>query len=364
MSGESQTKREKVYITDRSAVETDDACGMRFWWNRLALGGGIVPKDEPLALAVGRAVHEDLSEMATADISEAGLQARIDAIVNALTLEDIEQVDKMEVLFRRLGWLTAWALYIEPKIRSKYDTVMVEDELVLDRTPVWVAVTPDRVLRDKKDGKLVYLEYKSTQQSGPKWLSSWHFSIQLHIGLAAIEEELGEPVKFGQIVGLSKGYYAQGSNRLRHPYVWGWVNTKTQQWTWKYDSARGADWVEAPVWDYPDGLVEWVKMVGEEAAVSQFPMTAPIFLHRGMLDEWIERRKAREAQIEATKTECLTDERLRGIVFEKRTSKCRPAWGDPCPYARLCWNRGAVGDVLQYGDFVKRVPHHHVTEED
>lgn len=357
----------KTFITDRSAVETDDACGMRFWWNRKALGGGIMPKDEPLALEVGRAVHEDLSEMATADISEDALQARVDDIVDRLTLDDIEQTDKMEVLFRRLGWLVAWALYIEPVIRAKYDTVMVEDELVLDRTPLWVAVTPDRVLRDKHDGKLVYLEYKSTQQAGPKWLSSWHFSIQLHIGMAAIAEELEEPVKFGQIVGLLKGYYAPSNNRLRHPYVWAWTNAKTGEWTWRYDAARGADWTEAPVWDYPGGLVKWVKFVGQEAAVSQFPMTAPIFLHPQMLQEWVTRRTAREAQIEISKDACLTNETTRGIVFEKRTSKCRPAWGDPCPYTRLCWNRGSSSDeeeILKGGDFVKRIPHHNVTEEE
>jgi len=46
-------------------------------------------------------------------------------------------------------------------------------------------------------------------------------------------------------------------------------------------------------------------------------------------------------------------------VFEQRTSKCRPAFGDQCPYLPLCWNVSMQDNPLAKG-FVPRVPHHEV----
>ena len=211
----------KIYYEDRSGAELDDRCGQAYFWNRIFNGHGIVRIGEPLALAVGRATHEDIGSLGEMkDISPAGLQEAIDGILENIREEDKQNVSKMEILYRRLGWLAAWGLYMEPKIREVYDHVSVEAELILDRDPLWVGVTPDRVLRDRSSGKLVYKELKTTITANYKWLQSWAFMPQLHIGMAAIGEELEERVAHSQIVGLMKGYYDK-DQKLRHPYVWG-----------------------------------------------------------------------------------------------------------------------------------------------
>jgi hypothetical protein len=265
----------------------------------------------------------------------------------------------MELLYRRLGWFAAWGLFKEPFIRKDWETIHVEKELILDRSPLWVQVTPDRLMRRKDDPTFMkYMEYKSSISASKKWLDSWRFQIQLHTSLKAVQEELGESIRYAQVVGLMKGSYSNSDNRLTHPYVWGYYNESTKEWTHSYEKARSASWSPMPVWEYPGGVVDWVLRAGADTAANIFPSTAPIFLDERMLEQWITRRKARAQQVEMVKEVCLKDEKLRSIYFEPRTSKCRPAFGDACPYVPLCWNAERAKAPFATGDFVKRTPHH------
>lgn len=358
---EEAIKLSEIFITDRTSAETDDRCGMKFWLYKKEADAGIVPKEEPLALSLGRQTHEDLALLAEMrDISPAGLSAVVDPILGALTEEDRFQQDKMELLYRRLGWFVAYGLFIEPGIRARYENVHIEKEIILDRTPLWVAVTPDRVLRNRESGKLEYREYKTSISASQKWMQSWHFAIQLHIGIAAIGEELGEKVNFAQVQALMKGDYSSVDHRLVHPYAWGYRNSKTSEWTHSYLQAKGSDWEPMPVWEYPGGLVAWVIKCGKEVAEQQFPYSPPVFLNARMLDEWVTRRTARERQVRIVTPLCRENPTLKSIYFEKRTSQCRPAFGDACPYLRVCWNATLAENPLLSEDFVKRTPHHEI----
>lgn len=357
---ESSTKPLR-FITDRSAVRLDDQCGMKYYLNRKEAGIGIVPKKEALALAIGRETHVDLSAIAEMeDISEEAIEAAVGDILSPITEEDKHEQQKMEMLYRRLGWLAAYALYMEPDIRATYDTVNVEDETILDRDPLWVAVTPDRVLRHKVSKHLEYREYKTTITASKKWMESWPYAIQLHLGLAAVQEELHEDIKFAQIMGLLKGNESAMDHRLLHPYVWAWYNTRHATWTHEYEKARGAEWVPMPVWEYPGGIVQWVKRLGPEIAKAQFPFSPPVFLNRRMLDEWVSRRLRRERIIRNTENACRTDFGLRSNIFERRTDICRPPFGDACPYLLVCWNAEAQRAPLATGEYEVRIPHHNV----
>ena len=346
-----------IYLTDRTACETDDKCGMRFWWNRIEGRRGIVPKKEAFALKIGREIHEDLATIAEMeDISAPEINKIIREITDPLTSDDKLHRETMEILYRRLGWIAAFALFVEPKIRRDFETVQIEGEIILDRDPLWIAVTPDRVLRHREGKYLVYREYKSTISAGPKWVSHWPYDIQIHIGLKAVEEELEEKVAYAQVMGLMKG--DSRGDRLMHPYVWGYKNEKTSSWTHDYTKARAAEWHPAPVWDYPGGVVEWVQLLGEEVATSQFPHSAPVFLNERMLNDFVSRRIAREAEIALVKEDCRTNRDQRVIFFEPRTNQCRPAFGDPCPYLGCCWNAAMNENPIASGDFEERVPHH------
>lgn len=349
----------KIMLLDRSGGETADRCAMAYWHNRIACDGGIVPVDTSPHLEVGRDVHEDLQAIATLeDISAENIGRIVEhGLVEALAgSSELDQVAK-EVAYRRFGWAAAFALFIEPRIRELYENESVEGELILDREPLWIPVTPDRVLRSRQTGKRVYREYKSTISSSGKWLGSWRRAPQLHLGMAAIEED-GMEIAYAQVMGLMKGQVRDG--RLAHPYVWGYRNTATGKWSHDYQQARGSNWSPAPVWEYPGGLVEWVVNCGADTASQQFPHTEPIFLNRPLVDSYVARWTAQLAQWGTVEELCKHDANARAVFFPQRTGQCEPPFGDPCPYRMACWNAAVNADPLGSGHYVKRVPHHEV----
>lgn len=350
-----------IYLTDRSSAEMDDTCGMKYWWNKKACGQGIVSVHESIYLTTGREVHEDFAALAMLDnLSPNSLQSYIDEHMLAhLTDEDRENPKTMEHVYRRAGWFAAWGLFIEPQIRDEFEHVSVEGEIIFDRNPLWVAVTPDRVLRHRRDGYVVYKEFKSTITAQKKWLDSWSYAIQLHLGMKALEEELKEKVRFAQIIGLMKGSEGYGDNpHLSHPYVWAWYNASTKKWTSEYSQARSAQWEKMPVWEFDGGIVQWVIQCGEDTARSQFPHTGPVFLNDHMLNQWIEERTTREMLIADARGH---DGTLWDMgVFPHSLKNCRPAFGDACDYQLACWNATVGANPLASGEYIKRTPHHHM----
>lgn len=343
-------------LTDRTTAETDDRCGMRRWWYKHEGGIGIVPVQEAIALRVGRDVHEDLATLATLeDISVPKIKDLIEELRHANDTPGLS-LSEREVLYRRLGWLAAYAIFVEPRVRAEYETIGVEEEHILDRSPLWISYTPDRYLRHREGRYLVYREYKSTISASTKWLASWAFAPQIHIGIAGMQEELGEKVAFGQVMGLMKGDTREG--RLNHPYVWGWYNSSTSEWTHEYSKARTAAWTKMPIWEFPGGTVEWVLKCGEDVAKGQFPHTPPIFYNERLLNDWVTRRTAREIEVAEVVEECRVDWNKRVMYFEPRTAQCRPPFGDSCPYLLPCHNAAVRENPLACSDFKQRVPHH------
>lgn len=349
------------FLIDRSGAELDDQCGQAFWWNRLEGKRGIMPRAEAAALQVGREIHEDLATIAVGpDVSPDGLHRWASALLSGMAGDEPSQ-QVLEFLYRRLGWVVAFALFVEPTIRETFENVLVEGELILDRSPLLVATTPDRILRHRQEGYLVYREYKSTISAGPKWMDSWAYAPQLHTGMAAVSEEFGEPVRYAQVMGLLKGTPSYTDGRLLHPFVWGYYNEKTGGWTSEYENAKSSGWRPMPVWEYPRGVVAWItEVVGREAALAVFPHTAPVFYNARLLEDWIRRRTHREQVIAAVKEECRSDPATRAIYFERRTRSCRPAFGDACPYRLACWNAVVEANPLASEDYIERVPHHEI----
>lgn len=349
-----------ILLTDRTSAETDDTCGMRFWFYKHAGGHGIIPLNEVIHFTVGREIHEDLAMIAgMPDLSPDAIRAAISALMPG-DFDAFSQAEK-ERITRRLGWFAAYALYIEPMVRATFEDVAVESELILDRTPLWVAITPDRILRHRRDGYLVYREYKSTISASNKWLNSWKYAIQLHTSMAAVSEELGEPVRYAQVMGLMKGTIR--SDRLSHPYVWAWYHEGRKEWTHDYTRGRGAGWAPMPVWEYPGGIVSWVEALGAEVAAEQFPHTEPIFPDTGILDDWVARRTQREMDIAADLAAAQADPLVRAVLFPKITKQCVPAFGDACAYLGVCRNATWRHNPEAHPDYVERIPHHAIELE-
>lgn len=356
-----QTPVSTKFYTDRSAAELDDKCGMAFFWNRLYGKRGIVPKKDALALRIGAETHEDLAKIAMMrDISADALKDMVADLMSGLSDDDRLNQPYMELLYRRMGWFVGFAMFIEPLLRDEYVDLGVEKELILDRDPLFIGVTPDRVLQNRQDKSITYLEYKTTKTCTTGWLLGWNYRPQLHLGMAAIGEELGQPVKFARIMALQKGHYSHADHRLLHPYVWAWYNHEQNRWTHSYEEARSKDWARMPVWEFPGGIVEWVSKCGPEVAKDQFPFTQPIFFNKSLLDGWVARRLNRERRIHPIVEVSQKNIHVRRIHFEMRTAQCMPPYGEACPFIQACYNSTVNENPFIHGEYIERTPHHDV----
>ena len=339
----------KVLLIDRSATELFNRCPRAFYWDRVM---NISPVERPEALEVGSDIHNDLQRVAEAP--------DLDVLLTEVEVEYAVGMSEgqlaRELHSRRYGWMAAFALFIEPRIRELYESTSVEHELILDRTPLWIPVTPDRILKHRSSGHVVYREYKSTISSSGKWLNSWKKAPQLHLGIKALQED-GLDVSYAQVMGLMKGTIRDG--RLAHPYTWGYRH-QGGQWTHDYNNARGQMWSAAPVWEFPGGIVEWVRRAGKETAEAQFPHTEPVFLNEDLLNEFVSYWTAQTKEIALMEEGCKTSTELRTLVFPMKTTNCAPAFGDPCPYRWTCWNKRVHDDPIGSGYYIEREPHHEV----
>ena len=374
--GAERRKVDRVHMTDIESIQLDDQCGMKFWWAKLDGGRGLVRREDALKDQLGLEIHEDLYTISQMeDISPKAIQEALDDILSPLTAEDRQNRKRMELLYRRLGWIAAFALYIEPSLRRAYDPVLKEGkppdrELIFEHDPLWVVVKPDRLLMDKATNEVLYHEYLPSTNTGRQWLHSHHYKVRLHAGLAAlqndlIDTDLGKREMFGQVRALSLGFESSTDGHLVHPYVYGYHSKAKQEWTCSSAlSARGNGvWDVAPIWTFPGGIVSWVQACGEEIAKAQFPLSPKVKLNEYALNEWAARRIHRERTIASLRTTAQENHYLRKIHFEKRTDHCYPEQGPPCPFLKLCWDKKLAEGPISSGLFVQNVPNLHMVTE-
>lgn len=339
-----------IILTDRTTIETDWECGRKRWWYKEFGGTGIVPTDEADYFKWGKEIHNDNEELAAT--------GQVDPILAKILEEagDISQrpAYELEPIWRRMGWIAAYAEYVEPKLQEEFEDVLVEGELVLDRSPLWINVIPDRVQRFRSGpnkGRLLYREYKTTKFVNQGWLDYWPHAIQLHLGIKAIEEELQEPIAYAVVEARLKGDVSYG--RLNHPYVWAKVNDKGE-WFPAYETKAPLTYM--PIWQYEGGVREWVKRCGEETAIKQFAQSRPIFCDARLVEEVVKARLQREETIR----EWRSDGELGNFssLFEMHTTKCSPVIGSKCPYLDACFNMAVGDDPIASGRYRTRVPHH------
>lgn len=341
-----------VYVTDVQEAEVDDVCPRRTWFSRFEGGNGILSRDTLLSDLMVAETHKDLRFLkGMADISPEAVQMQVDNIRAGLTGEDTLEVKKMELLYRRLGWFAAYALYVEPGMRALYEDIPVEFEVPLDHDPFWVMVKPDRVVRNRVNGEVTYLEYVP-MPPGPnhrKWLEQWTFNARLHLGMAAVEDSVkfqgkGIYVTDGQVMGLNEGYFSSFDGKLCHPYVWGYYNRTTTQWSAAF-KPEAEGFKMTPVWEFPGGIVGWVQLCGSTTAAHQFPYSPAVELDNRLVDEWVSRRLHRERTIGSMRDVCDKNDHLRKIHFERRTGQCVPIIGPKCPYQAVCWSAKGSSEV-------------------
>lgn len=352
-----EAPRKPVFLTNISTVEQDDACGMRYWLSNIEGGSGIINKETFFSQTMESQIHNDLKIIASMkDLVPAKLYHMVKEITDPLTEADKADTVKMEQLYRRLGLVVAFALFQEPVIRASYITIPIDSSIVLDRNPLWVIVHPDRILKDRKTDEVIYRKY-TLQPAGifhRNWLQSWHYSMELHAGIAAAGEHLrdqGIGIEFGQMLGMGAGYRSNTDGRLIHPYVYGYRNAKTGEWDSSMKEPR-KDWSIAPSWEFGGGIVGWVTKLGESVSNSIFHLSPSVTLNNDMLREWTNRRIHRERAVRTARHMSMTNIYQRGINFERRTSQCRPTEGEACQFLKACWRKDFMESPLKSPDFM------------
>lgn len=341
-----------TYLTDVNSSEMDDSCPMKTWHSRFEGGRGIEPKEGIVTKRILEETHADLRMLANLeDLSAENIQRICNEAVAGLTDEDYKDRQKMEFLYRRLGWFAAFATFIEPTIRGQYENVPCDSEVVLDHDPLWVIATPDRLLKHRATDELLYREYVLMPASltNRKWLQQWHYNIRAHIGMAATEDAMKVKVTFGQIMGLSEGYISTIDARLVHPYVYGYH--RGDEWSPNFKTEDDG-WKRAPIWEFTGGIVNWVTLCGRTMAENQFPFSPYIIKNAHLVDEWCARRLSRERTIRNMTDVAHTNYHIRGLHFQKHTSQCKPADGSECQFLKACWNPELKVNPFKSGDYI------------
>ena len=357
---QAQSGSRVVYLTDVSQVETDDTCRMRYWFRHQEGGKGILNKETVVSQLLDTEIHNDLRSLSRMDnISPLAIQDLINDVLSHLTLEDKQDTGKMELLYRRLGWFAAFAIYREPTIRATYDTLPSDEAFILDKDPLWVVAYPDRIVKDKQTGEIAYWEYV---QMGPgltqeRWKQGWHYNIRLHVGLAAAAANLDkdQTPSVAHAIGIGRGFHSLLDHRLCHPYVYGYRNPITREWAATIDNRQGA-WEKQPVWDFPEGIVAWVRLCGEHTAKGQFQMSPPVTLNKDILDHWCAHRVHREREITHIKTISAANFHIRAVYFPMAPAQCYPALEPTCPFITACWDPKVSAMPLKSGQFVSALP--------
>lgn len=339
------TSPSEAYVESRSAIETDWECGMKYWWSQLEGGRGISPVEQETYFTDGTEAHAGLEGVARlADPSDfLGLLPAAPSEPDQIAFEKWS---------RLCGWIASFAMFIEPGIREEEEFVSVEHEVTLDRHPYYLGVIPDRIGRGRESGRLRYREWKTTSATDTKnFADYWPHAVQLHLGLQAVEEELGEEVEWGQVMGLLKGKEGR-DGKLAHPYVWAWW--KGGEWLTEY--AYKAE--KVPVWEYPGGVAEWVRRLGPGVAAEVFPRSRRVYRDPRLIDALVAQRKQRVISIASVRELAQKSWEDRVLWFEQRFTRCRPMYGSPCAYREACWNASVNVDPVGSGLYVPRVPHH------
>jgi hypothetical protein len=251
------------------------------------------------------------------------------------------------------GLLRGFYLHAWPLLMQQYPNIkMLEQPLVYKHDGVGMMAKPDIVLSDN-DGINVYVEYKSTSSKKDTWINSWDTAIQLHSTVKAIEAKLGEKVESVIVQGLYKGYESYG--KQSSPFCYAYKRNGNPPFTQdQYEYAYKAGFKRYPTWQLPGGVKEWVETMPSHVLAEQFPQTPPIFINEPLIEAFFKQRAIREHEIltasqlmEKYKDDPGQVQYELDRVFPQKFDQCRPSFGSPCSYLKLC--HGSVQDPIAQG---------------
>ena len=351
----------QFFMPDIADIEAGDTCQMKRWWQVEAEGSGILKASTLPETTIKAQLIRDLRMISTLeDISVTAMDNIVQDALDGLPPEVKSNTKLLELMYRRLGMVVAYALFIEPGIRALYDTIPISSDVILERKPLNLILHPGRLLKDKVSGTLIYQEFihKPAGFFNRAWIDGQAYNLRIHATTIAIEEEIQEDLKgatihTAQAVGLEEGYRSSITGNLNHIYVWAAKDTSSGEWRRSMPTTDNKTWTDAPIWDYPGGLVGWVQRCGESAAKALFP-TSPTFSRDvPKVNAWCGGLVHRERHIMMATAQCQGNVHLRAAMFPRTTTACKPGVGEPCPFIAACWRPGVESNPLGDGTYMK-----------
>lgn len=364
-------------LISRTSSTADWNCPRAFYNGYLYGGVGLAKESTSLALATGISIHDSLATIAT--FHDSGIKVPIDDIANLafkqmydallegqgeFPAEDSETYAREQATLTE-GLIRGFYKHVWPRLTAIYPKIVAvekEVEYPLDSAGQYVFMAKPDLLMEDYSGDWHYIEYKSTSSKKSEWINSWDTAVQLHSSVKAVEKTMGKTPVDVTVVGLYKGYYAY--NRQQSPLCYGYVRKgnppfTTDQVSYEYKSGLK----RVPTWEMEGGVQAWVEAMPEDTLGNMFPMTPPISVNDDLVEAFFRQRLIREQEVVRGLQDLALGRDEQATLdryWPQKWDKCRPAWGYPCEFLKLC--HAGVRDPLKEG-FVPRTPHHKREEE-
>lgn len=344
-------------------MEADKEVGCkRLYWNRmLERGTGLLAKGEILSEQMEAASREDMRMLRAAqDLTIPTLEKVIGEILQGAQNEPTHNYLAKELLWRRLGWVAAQALFFEPALRSHYDYVELPETIVINKDPMFIHTPLGILLRDKFTGEFIYRDIQLGPCTTP-WLDHFAYRGWPQLVMQGLSEELKVKVETMQVVGLNNQTGITTDRTLtpgawRNPYVYGKWHITGGTWS-PYRASERIEYANQTrpkaIWEHPLGLVRWVQSCGGEVAMEQIKVSPKIRLDKAKVSHWLTQRLHREEQLEVAAIQPITPKML-ATYFPQNGHHCIDLLtGKQCAYHLPCWvTQGGGGREIPADSFL------------
>jgi hypothetical protein len=392
-----------IYLTDRSRISAREDCERKRYLNYdFDVDGnmmGLQRRETSLALLDGTELHEAHARLLA---FHAGLPegVSLDETVNAMRGSFHKVIEERgvhgdwdysilieEQLALLEGLLRTFELKWIPRLLEEFDIVTIEKPMDWELAPGLVQkLRFDVVMRRKSDSQLVILDYKTMKYGSDAWAQKLERSRQTSLYILAAQEMFGESVEIAYL-GLIKGsnrkdtafsspFFGQRIQSSAFCYAYKLSGGDGDVYTSKYTSKKGFKKVRT----YEQmPMSEWVKWLenNESDELDKIFIFAPPFnpTPRQMARvrdlvvreelEYVQNirryQEMREKGITTGSDDLLdkADAFLDLIAAPMREDSCFK-YGDEhrCEFYDICFNEGAIDNVLGDGQFIEREAHH------
>lgn len=355
---------QKIIYWNKSRDEADQKCPRLTYWNEFCCGTGVESDGGAFDLAFGQWWHEAAAKIMNGEGVEAAAAEAVENISKLHTLMAppvlTPEWDVRCAEHRRLMWMLVMLFPESPLVRdvmANHTIVGVEHEIAYteDRGDYRMVFSakPDLLTREKKSGKLVYIEFKTTGFFTANYWKPYKRSPQLMGASLAVEQNYGEPLGWVVVQPILKGSEYKDVWDSPTTYLWRNVVGPSVRWSLKRPQSWSG-WERVSTEEV--GLANAANTLRFLGAVPMlFPEAPPIYVNTDTVNDWWEQRCRRRIQLEEANQRGI-DADILASVFPQNFSQCEPMIGRSCDMLNCCWIQHVGADPLNHG-FVQKVPH-------